>query len=123
MEARKEPMASNESRRPLKATWAYGYEISPAQAEERLHAVQRLLDRENAAARREARTWSGRVVLEQQVTHILVVSDDPERDHDVNGRLEAALTALNVRYARTAPLALEDDAAQTPMTAAGGVDH
>lgn len=98
-----------------KATWAYGYELSPAQAAERLRTVKRLLNRENAAARRESRTWSGRVVVEEQITHILVVCDDPERDHDVNARLEASLTALNVKFARTAPMALGDGESPPPL--------
>jgi hypothetical protein len=95
---------------PAKPVWAYAYQILPPQAEERLHTIKTLLDKENADAQRAARTWAGRVVVEQQVTHILVVSDSPEQDHDVNRRLEAKLQELNAGFSITVPIAVADDA-------------
>jgi len=93
-----------------KPVWAYAYQILPPQAEDRLHTIKKLLDQENADAQRAARTWAGRVVVEQQVTHILVVSDSPEQDHAVNRRLEAKLQELNAGFSITVPIAVADDA-------------
>ena len=94
---------------PPKPTWAYAYEIVPAQAEDRLRAITKLLEDENSDAQRGARTWAARVVLEQQITHILVVSDSPEQDREVNRRLETELKGLNIGFSMTLPLAVPDD--------------
>jgi len=109
-------------RRSLEPTWTYAYEIVPPQAEERLGTIKTLLAHEHWDAQRGARTWVGRVVLEQRVTHILVVSDGPEQDREVNRRLEAALRELEVGFSITAPLAVVEDS--TPASATelpGGV--
>jgi len=91
-----------------KAVWTYAYEIVPPQAEGRLGTIRNLLDQESADARRRAQTWVGRVVLQQQVTHILVVSDSPDQDHEANRRLEAQLKELEVEFSVTAPMAVSD---------------
>jgi hypothetical protein len=95
-----------EKRRPTtpKAIWAYAYEMLPPQPEDRLQAIQTLLDSAHADALDGTRTWSGRFVLEQQVTHILVVSDGPEEDGAINERIEAGLRELDAAFARTAPM-------------------
>ena len=95
--------------RSPKGTWAYAYELVP-QDEERLRSIKAVLARENASAQRGARTWAGRVIQKQQVTHILVVSDGPEQDREINRRLEAELRALNVGFTVTAPMTVSDDA-------------
>jgi hypothetical protein len=94
--------------------WTYGYQIVPPQAEDRLRTITSLLEHENSAAQRGDRTWAGRVILEQQITHILVVSDSPEQNHEVNRKLEAELNDLNVGFSITAPMAVEDDEATWP---------
>jgi len=91
-----------------RTVWAYGYQIVPPQPEHRLHAIRTLLEQEHTTAQRGARTWEGRFVLEQQVTHILVVSDSPELDVEANRRLEAELRSLNAGFAMTVPLAVSD---------------
>jgi len=91
-----------------KAVWAYGYQIIPPQSEERLRTIKQLLASEHSEAKRGARTWRGKVVLEEKVTHILVVSDSAEQDRDINRKLEAELNALQVGFSRTASLAVED---------------
>jgi hypothetical protein len=93
-----------------KPVWTYAYEIVPPQGEGRLGTIKHLLARESADARGRAQTWVGRVVLQQQVTHILVVSDSPEQDHEANRRLEAELRDLKVEYSITAALAVADGA-------------
>ena len=102
-------------RRPAsKAIWAYAYQILPPQPEDRLHAIKTLLDAENSEAQRRARTWSGRVVVEQQATHILVVTDSPEQNGEVNRKLEAALTDLKAAFSITTPMPVEDGALPLP---------
>jgi hypothetical protein len=102
-------MAHEQSPRWPKPAWAYAYQIVPPQPEGRLRAVKALLDHERAQARLEDRTWEGRLVLEQQVTHILVVTDNPDQDIDVNRRLEAALRGAEARFALTVPMAVQDE--------------
>lgn len=106
-------MALKKRTPPAKPVWAYAYQILPPQAEDRLHTIKTLLDKENADAQRAARTWAGRVVVEQQVTHILVVSDSPEQDHAVNRRLEAKLQELNAGFSMTVPIAVVGEPAVT----------
>ena len=86
--------------------WAYAYELTPPQSAERLQAIQALLDDAVSAARREAHTWAGTVVLEEQVTHILVVSDSPEQNHEGNRRLESALKELGAGFSISVPMPL-----------------
>lgn len=99
-----------------KTIWAYAYQILPPQAADRLRAIQTLLDHEHADAQRGARTWGGRVVLEQEVTLILVVSDSPEQNREINRKLEAELKALQAGFSITAPMAVEDDPRPLPFT-------
>ena len=91
---------------PPKGLWAYAYDITLPDSEERLRTIQDLLDLEHLEARNGARTWGGQVVLEPQVTRILVVSDSPAQDRDVNGRLEAELKKLKAIFAISVPLAV-----------------
>lgn len=100
---------------PAKPMWAYAYQIVPPQPEHRLTAIKTLLDREHAEAKRDAHTWEGRFVLEQQITHILVVSDSPDQDGESNRRLEAALAELQAGFVLTAPLAVTDPAPKAPL--------
>jgi len=99
------------------ALWAYGYEIKPPQPEERLRAIKALLDHEHWDAQLQARTWRGKVVVEKQVTHILVVSDAAEQDREINRKLAAELKALNVGFSMTAPMPVADDATHGPADA------
>lgn len=86
--------------------WAYAYQIEPPQPEHRLRTIRRLIEQEHLDAKARARTWEGRFVEDQQVTHILVVTDSPEQDSATNRRLEAALRELHAGFAITAPLAV-----------------
>lgn len=102
-------MAQEQPPRGPKPSWAYAYQIVPPQPKAQLRAVKVLLDHERAQARLEGRTWEGRLVLEQQVTHILVVTDDPDQDIDVNRRLEAELRGAEAAFALTVPMAVVDE--------------
>jgi hypothetical protein len=91
----------------MKSLWAYAYRIVPPQPSQRLGAIRTLLKDEALAAQGNARTWSGRLVLEPEATHILIVSDDVRgRDHPINRQLEDELGRLEVAYVVTEPLAV-----------------
>jgi hypothetical protein len=89
---------------------AYAYEIVPPQPFTRLGAIRAILKDGAAAARAGARTWAGRLVLEQRATHILIVSDAPGRNLAIEQRLEAELARLDARFSVTGPLAVADPA-------------
>lgn len=102
-------MALKTVRAPPNALWAYAYEIVPPQSESRLGRIQTLIDGEQSDARQGTGTWEGRFVLDQEITHILVVSDSPDQHREVNRQLEAELTALHVPFSLTASMAVADD--------------
>lgn len=91
---------------PPQQVWVYAYKLSPPQAVARLPTIQPLLDDALAVAKTESRTWAGTVVLEEQVTHILVVSDSPEQNHEGNRKLESELQQLGAGFSITAPMPL-----------------
>lgn len=68
--------------------------------------IRELLDSENAHAFEHARAWAAQLILEQRSTQILVVSDSPARNRDVNHRLESELQRLNAHYRVTDPIAI-----------------
>ena len=90
--------------RPDNPLWTYAYEMRPPHAERLLKGIRTLLEQENGEAVREERRWVARMVSERRVTHLLIVSDDPERDRDINRRIEAALEGLDVGFSVTLPL-------------------
>jgi hypothetical protein len=94
---------------PQSGLWAYAYDISLPESGERLLSIQGLLDVEHSAAKAGARTWAARVVVERQVVRILVVSDTPDQDQEVNRSLEAALNAMNASFVVTDPVPVADD--------------
>lgn len=97
-----------------KALWAYAYEIVPPKTADHMKVIEAFLEEEHTQARETARTWRGQLVCEEQVTHILVVSDTPEQDSEVNLRLERRLTALKAGFSRTAPMQLSGDGDPAP---------
>lgn len=96
--------------------WAYAYQLIPPRPSDRLAPILTLVEQENAHALRDARKWTGRLVVEDQVTHVLVLSDAPDADRDANRRLEAMLRDLDVRYSVTLPMRVDDDAAPQTET-------
>ena len=91
----------------VKDLWAYAYKIVPPQPSQKLGTIRTLLKDEASTAQGGARTWSGRLVLEPDATHILIVSDDVRgRDHPINRQLEAELRRLDASYVVTEPLAV-----------------
>jgi hypothetical protein len=94
---------------PHKILWAYAYEIVPPPAKDQLTAIRPLLEAEHADAKLAKRTWTAKLVCEQQATHILVVSDSPDQRRDVNRRLESRLTQFKAAFSLTVPMAVGDD--------------
>lgn len=86
------------------ALWAYAYRMTPPQAEARMGLIRALLEEENGGATSRTRKWSARLVVEPQVTHVLVVSDSPELSHEGNRKLEAELKASGVDFSVTVPM-------------------
>ncbi|HEY6092270.1 MAG TPA: hypothetical protein VIV83_09785 [Gemmatimonadales bacterium] len=89
-----------------KPLWAYVYQLLPPQLADRLRTIQPLLDDQQVDARRTGRTWAGRVVPEERITHILVVSDSPDHNEGSNQKLESELGELKTEFSVSAPLPL-----------------
>lgn len=94
---------------PSRATWAYGYEISPPMTQARLRAIEQLLEQEHSRATVQTRTWQGTFVVEEQVTHILVVSDSPDQKLEINRMLESELGKLDAAFSLTPSMPVGDD--------------
>jgi hypothetical protein len=96
-------MVLKRQRRRAKARWVYAYELNPPQPEPRFRKIKALLHRAQLAAQRGGRLWTGRIVLETNITHILVVTDNPAQVPDVDRAIEAELKQLNMDFALTGP--------------------
>jgi hypothetical protein len=96
----------------------YAYEFGRPPAGDQLGAIHAFLEKEHSAARSATRTWTGKLVCEQQLTHILVVTDSPDQNREVNHRLESRLKLLKAAFSLTVPMALADDEVPSPE---GGV--
>ena len=92
-----------------KSVWAYAYQIQPPRTPDRLDSVEAILEREQEDAGAGSRTWQGRLVAAEHVTHILVVSDSPAQDLEVNRRLEAAFRSIDLGCTLTAPMPVEEE--------------
>jgi hypothetical protein len=75
----------------------------------RMRSLERLLESERSNAKREARTWSSRFVVDERVTHILVVSDSADQGLDINRKLELELARLNAAYSVSPPVPVADE--------------
>lgn len=84
-------------------SWAYAYQIDPPQPEPRFAKVRTLLRRARQEAQRDGRLWTGHIVMEAHITHILVVTDDPDEVRAVDHALGAELKRLKVSFAITGP--------------------
>jgi hypothetical protein len=86
--------------------WAYSYQLVPPQHLARLGDVRALLVRERASALGRSATWEGRLVADERIAHILVLSDSPDLDREANRRLEHALHSMGTGFALTVPMAV-----------------
>lgn len=96
-------MISKRQRPHADARWVYAYELNPPQPEPQFRKIRALLRRAQLAARRGGRLWTGRIVLETNITHILVVTDHPGQVHDVDRAIEGELKHLDMDFALTGP--------------------
>jgi hypothetical protein len=92
-----------------KALWAYGYEMVAPHPDGRMADIRGVLARQNAEAALEGRTWTARLVTTRLI-HVLIVSESPAQDLEINRTLEAELTQLGVQYLVTAPMQVSDEA-------------
>jgi len=90
-------------RPPTSKNWAYAYQLDPPQPELRFAKLKALLRRARLAARRNGRLWTGQIVMEAQITHILVVTDAPDEIRAVNGAIDAELKRLKMGFVITPP--------------------
>jgi len=84
-------------------SWAYAYLLDPPQPEPRFAKVKTLLRRARLAARRDGRLWTGRIVMEAHITHILVVTDARDEVRAADRAIDAELKRLKMGFAITAP--------------------
>ena len=91
-------------RRPRAAeSWAYAYQLIPPQPEPRFVKIKMLLRRARLAAQRAGRLWTGQVVKDAHITHILVVTDDPDEVRAVDRAIGTELKRLKMGFAITGP--------------------
>src|SRR5437867_3553660 len=83
--------------------WVYAYQLETPQPDAQFNKIKVLLRRAHFTAGRADRMWAGRVVLQTQVSHILIVSDSPSRQRAANRALEAQLKRQGVRFSVSAP--------------------
>ena len=83
--------------------WAYAYQLDPPQPEPLFAKVKMLLRRARLAARRDGRLWTGQMVKDAHITHILVVTDAPDEAHAVDRAIDAELKRLKMGFAITGP--------------------
>jgi hypothetical protein len=96
-------MVAKQEGRRTRGRWVYAYELDPPQPEPRFRKIRALLRRAQLAARRGGRLWTGRIVVETNITHILVVTDNPGQVHAVDRAIEGELKHLNMDFAITGP--------------------
>ena len=84
-------------------SWAYAYQLNPPQPEPRFAKLKMLLRRARQAARRDGHLWTGRIVMEDRITHILVVTDAPDEVRAVDRAIDAELKRLKMGFAITGP--------------------
>ena len=83
--------------------WAYAYQLNPPQPEPRFAKVKRLLRRAGQAAQRAGRLWTGQIIMEAHITHILVVTDDPHEVRTIDQAIDAELKRLKMDFAIKGP--------------------
>ena len=96
-------MVAKRGGRRARGRWVYAYELNPPQPEPRFRKIRALLRRAQRTALRGGSLWTGRIVVETNTTHILVVTDKPGQVHEVDRAIERELKHLNMDFALTGP--------------------
>jgi hypothetical protein len=112
-------MKSNGRAVPHRDIWTYGYVLVPPITRDRMGPMEALLEGGHTKARLAALTWEGRLVNGNDITHILVVSDTPDQNLEINQQMEAELHRLEAPFAVTAAMAV--GGASTPGGSLGPV--
>ena len=86
--------------------WVYAYQLDPPQPEPRFKKINSLVRQAQSAAKRKGRIWTGRIVVETLITHLLIVTDHPEQVPAVNRAIETELKQLDMGFALTGPAPL-----------------
>lgn len=86
--------------------WVYAYQLDPPQPELRFSKLKALVRDAQKAAKREGRLWTGRIVVETLITHLLIVTDHPNQAPAVNRAIEAELKQLDMGFALNGPARL-----------------
>ena len=89
--------------------WVYSYRLSHPQEPGRLRKLRTLIKNARAAALKREATWEGRLVDDERVAHILILSDSPDVDREVNRLIEAELRALDAGFDVTVPMEVPHD--------------
>jgi hypothetical protein len=96
-------MVAKQQKQRRPGRWVYAYELNPPQPDARFTKIRLLLRRAQQAAARGGRLWTGRIVLETNITHILVVTDDPGQVSQVDEAIESELKQLNMDFSLRGP--------------------
>jgi hypothetical protein len=88
------------------AMWAYGYAFVPPISRHRIGPMEALLADGHEKARLAALTWEGRLINGDDITHLLVVSDRPDQDLEINHLLEAEMDRLGAPFTITPALSI-----------------
>lgn len=94
--------------------WAYSYWFVPPLARYRTGPIEALLYDGHEKARRAAFIWEGRLINGDEITHILVVSDQPDQNLEVNHLLEAELNRLEAPFTVTRAVAIKGKSTPGP---------
>ena len=108
--------ATEKERRALNTRWVYAYQLDPPQPEPKFKKINALVRQAQTAAKRGGHLWSGRIVVETLVTHLLIVTDDPQQAPGVNRAIESELKQHAMGFALTGPAAL-------PLSTAARATH
>jgi hypothetical protein len=98
--------ATEKERRALNTRWVYAYQLDPPQPEPSFKKINALVQQAQTAAKRGGHLWTGRIVVETLVTHLLIVTDDPQQAPGVNRAIETELKQRAMGFALTGPAAL-----------------
>src|SRR2546425_13213181 len=79
-------------------SWAYAYQLDPPQPEPRFAKLKILLRRARLAAQRDGRLWTGQIVMEAHITHILIVTVAPDEVRAVDRAIDAELKGLKMDF-------------------------
>ena len=101
---------------PLNSRWAYAYQLDPPQPELRFGKLKALVRQAQLAAKRKGKLWTGRIVVETLITHLLIVTDHPDHAPAVNRAIEVELKRLDMGFALNGP-------ARLPWSKASGASY